>query len=40
MFIRGGKEVDFAHIARAMDEARAADDGIAIGLLGPDAAAD
>lgn len=40
LFIRGGKEVDFAHIARAMDEARAAESGIAIGLLGPNAAAD
>lgn len=40
MFIRGGKEVEFTYIARAMDEARAADSGIAIGLLGPDAAAD
>ena len=40
MFIRGDKEVEFAHIARAMDLAKEADPLIAIGLLGKDAPAD
>ena len=33
MFIQGDKEVEFAHIARAMDTARAADRDITIGLV-------
>ena len=40
MFIRGDKEVEFAHIARAMDLAREADPLIAIGLMGKDLSAD
>ena len=40
MFIRGDKEVDFAHVARALDLAREADPLIAIGLLGKDLPAD
>ena len=33
MFIRGDKQVEFFHVARAMDLTRAADRDIAIGLL-------
>lgn len=33
MFIRGDKDVEFSHVARALDLTRAADRDIAIGLL-------
>lgn len=33
MFIHGDKQVAFSHVARAMDLAREADSGIAIGLI-------
>ena len=40
MFIHGDKEVEFAHVARAIDAAREADPGISIGLLNREIASD
>ena len=40
MFIHGGKEVEFAYVARAIDAAREADPGISIGLLDREIASD
>ena len=40
MFIQGDKDVEFAHVARAIDLAREADRGISIGLMSGDTVAD